>query len=61
MREELRAGRQAFVVCPLVSESEALAARAATAEYERLRTGELRDFRVLLMHGQLRAGRQGSR
>jgi ATP-dependent DNA helicase RecG len=54
MREELRAGRQAFVVCPLVSESEALAARAAVAEYERLRTGELRDFRVLLMHGQLR-------
>jgi ATP-dependent DNA helicase RecG len=55
MREELRAGRQAFVVCPLVSESEALAARAAVAEYERLRAGELRDFRVLLMHGQLRS------
>ncbi len=53
IREELRAGRQAFVVCPLVSESEALAARAATAEFERLRTGELRDFRVILMHGQL--------
>jgi ATP-dependent DNA helicase RecG len=53
IREELRAGRQAFVVCPLVSESEALAARAATAEFERLRTGELKDFRVVLMHGQL--------
>jgi ATP-dependent DNA helicase RecG len=56
MREELRAGRQAFVVCPLVLESEALAARAATAEFERLRAGELRDFRVVLMHGQLRPG-----
>jgi ATP-dependent DNA helicase RecG len=54
IREELRAGRQAFVVCPLVSESELLQARAATAEYERLRDGELREFRVVLMHGQLR-------
>jgi ATP-dependent DNA helicase RecG len=55
MREELRAGRQAFVVCPLVAESELLQARAATAEFERLRAGELRDFRVLLMHGQQRS------
>jgi ATP-dependent DNA helicase RecG len=54
IREELRAGHQAFVVCPLVEESEALQVRAATAEYERLRDGELADFRVVLMHGQLR-------
>ena len=54
IREELRAGRQAFVVCPLVSESEVLQARAATAEYERLRDGEFRDFRVVLLHGQLK-------
>src|SRR5689334_9284912 len=54
IREELDAGRQAFVVCPLVEESEALQARAATAEYERLRTGELEDFRVVLLHGQMR-------
>jgi ATP-dependent DNA helicase RecG len=55
IREELRAGRQAFVVCPLVAESEALQARAATAEYERLRAGELADFRVELIHGRLSA------
>jgi ATP-dependent DNA helicase RecG len=54
IREELDAGRQAFVVCPLVEESEALAARAATAEYERLRGGELKDYRVALLHGQMR-------
>jgi ATP-dependent DNA helicase RecG len=54
IREELRAGRQAYVVCPLVSESEALNARAATEEFERLRAGELRDFDVVLLHGQLR-------
>jgi ATP-dependent DNA helicase RecG len=54
IREELRAGRQAFVVCPLVEESELLQARAATAEYERLKAGELRDYNVVLLHGQLR-------
>jgi ATP-dependent DNA helicase RecG len=54
IREELRAGRQAFVVCPLVEESDLLQARAATAEYDRLAAGELRDFRVGLLHGQLR-------
>jgi ATP-dependent DNA helicase RecG len=54
IREELRAGHQAFVICPLVEESELLQARAATAEFERLRGGELRDFNVVLMHGQLK-------
>jgi ATP-dependent DNA helicase RecG len=54
IREELRAGHQAFVVCPLVSESEALQARAATAEFERLRATEFADFRVVLLHGQMR-------
>jgi ATP-dependent DNA helicase RecG len=56
IREELDAGRQAFVVCPLISESELLQARAATAEFERLSSGELRDYRVVLMHGQLKPG-----
>jgi ATP-dependent DNA helicase RecG len=54
IREELDAGRQAFVVCPLVEESEALQARAATAEYERLRGSELAGYRVALLHGQMR-------
>jgi ATP-dependent DNA helicase RecG len=53
IREEIAAGRQCFVVCPLVEESEALQARAATVEFERLRTTEFRDLRVELIHGQL--------
>jgi ATP-dependent DNA helicase RecG len=54
--EELRAGRQAFVVCPLVEDGDEARdgdVRAATAEFERLRSRELRDFRLVLLHGQL--------
>jgi ATP-dependent DNA helicase RecG len=54
IREEVDAGRQGFVVCPLVEESEALQARAATTEYERLRTGPFAGYEVVLMHGQMR-------
>src|SRR5918999_182383 len=53
VRERLREGRQAFVVCPLVSESEALQARAATDEAERLSATEFADFRVDVLHGQM--------
>jgi ATP-dependent DNA helicase RecG len=54
LRRHLGDGRQAYVVCPLVSESEAIEARAAEQEAERLRTGELRGFRVGVLHGKLR-------
>ncbi|MEK6228104.1 MAG: ATP-dependent DNA helicase RecG [Actinomycetota bacterium] len=53
IREEIAAGHQCFVVCPLVSESEALQARAATVEAERLQSTEFRDQRVALIHGQM--------
>ena len=53
IRERLREGRQAYVVCPLVTDSEQLQAKAADAEAEQLRSGELRDFEVGLLHGQM--------
>jgi ATP-dependent DNA helicase RecG len=53
LRRQLREGRQAFVVCPLVGESEKVTGKAAAVEAERLRAGELRDFRVGLLHGQM--------
>ncbi|HEY7633786.1 MAG TPA: ATP-dependent DNA helicase RecG [Thermoleophilaceae bacterium] len=53
IREEIAQGRQCYVVCPLVSESEALQARAASAEAERLAKTEFKDHRVELIHGQM--------
>lgn len=49
----LRQGRQAYVVCPLVEDSEKLEAQAATQLAESLRTGLLSQWRVGLMHGRL--------
>ncbi|HET8605417.1 MAG TPA: ATP-dependent DNA helicase RecG [Gaiellaceae bacterium] len=54
LRRHLDAGRQAYVVCPLIEESEASLARAAEAEAERLRRAELADYRVGLLHGRLK-------
>jgi ATP-dependent DNA helicase RecG len=54
LRRHLAAGRQAFVVCPLVSPSEAIEARAAEEEADRLRRAELEGFRVACLHGQLK-------
>jgi ATP-dependent DNA helicase RecG len=54
LRRHLDDGRQAYVVCPLIEESETSQARAAEAEAERLRRAELRGYRVGLLHGRLR-------
>jgi ATP-dependent DNA helicase RecG len=53
LRARLREGRQAYVVCPLVAESEKLPGKAAEVEAERLRAGALREFEVGVLHGQL--------
>jgi ATP-dependent DNA helicase RecG len=54
LRRHLDDGRQAYVVCPLVSESETIEARAAEQEAERLRSQELSGYRVGSLHGRLR-------
>lgn len=52
-RREIAAGRQVFIVCPFVEESEQVLARAATVEFERLRGGELAGIDVGLLHGRM--------
>jgi ATP-dependent DNA helicase RecG len=54
VKAEVADGRQAYVVCPLVEESERVQAKSATEEYERLRTEVLPDLRLGLLHGQMR-------
>jgi len=53
IREQVAAGRQAYVVYPLVEESEKVDLRAATEEFDHLRTEVFPDLRVGLVHGQM--------
>lgn len=50
---EIRQGRQAYVVCPLVAESERLDLKAAEKTYAELREGLLQEFDIGLLHGRL--------
>ncbi len=56
VREEAAAGRQAFVVCPLIEESEKLEVASAQETYERLVYDELRGLRIGLLHGRMPSG-----
>ncbi len=56
VRDQVQEGRQAFVICPLVEESEALQTRAATKEYEWLSEEVFPDLRLGLLHGRLTSG-----
>ncbi|HWE80499.1 MAG TPA: ATP-dependent DNA helicase RecG, partial [Gaiellaceae bacterium] len=55
LRVHLDAGRQAYVVCPLIEASETTLARAAEEEAARLERAELRGYRVGLLHGRLKS------
>lgn len=50
---QLDQGRQAFVVCPLIEDSEVMEVASATAEYERLKAGPFKQRRLGLLHGRL--------
>jgi ATP-dependent DNA helicase RecG len=53
LREQVSAGRQVYVVCPLVEESETLDLQAATEMAERLQREVFADLRVGLLHGRM--------
>ncbi len=60
VRTQLRAGRQAYVVCPLIEESEMLEAASARQTFAELSSGELSGFRLRLLHGQLPAAEKAA-
>ena len=55
IREQLDAGRQCFVVCPLIEESETVEAKAVETEAERLAAGEFEGYSLGVLHGQMAA------
>jgi ATP-dependent DNA helicase RecG len=54
IRKEILNGRQCFIVCPLVEESDKLGVKAATAEFKRLSEEIFPQFKLGLMHGKLK-------
>jgi ATP-dependent DNA helicase RecG len=60
VRKQIVRGRQVYVVCPAIDESEAISAATALAEAERLQAGPFRDSRVAVVHGQLRSAERDS-
>jgi ATP-dependent DNA helicase RecG len=56
LRSQIEKGRQAFVLYPLIEESEKLDARAAAEEYERLQQDVFPDLEIGLLHGKMKAG-----
>lgn len=54
IKQELDKGHQAYIVFPLIDESEALSAKAATTEFEKLRKTTFKDYSVGLIHGKMK-------
>jgi len=55
IRKQIAEERQAFIICPLIEESEAIQARAAIAEYERLSQEVFSELKLGLLHGRISA------
>ncbi len=55
VRRQLDAGRQAYMVFPLVEESEKLPLKAVTTEFERLCAGRLSGYRCAMLHGRMKS------
>jgi ATP-dependent DNA helicase RecG len=55
VRAQIEKGRQAFIICPLVEESEKIEAKAAVEEHQRLQKQIFPGFKLGLMHGRMKS------
>lgn len=54
VRNEIKKGRQAYIVCPLIEESDKMELKSVTEEVERLKTKVFPDFKLNFLHGQMK-------
>jgi ATP-dependent DNA helicase RecG len=55
VQSQIESGRQAFIICPLVEESDTIDAKAAVVEYERLQKEVFPDLKLDLLHGRMKS------
>ncbi len=54
IKKQIHAGRQVFILCPLIDESDILGVKSVREEYKRLHTGVLSDIRLGMLHGKMK-------
>ena len=55
IRQKIKAGRQAFVICPLIEDSDRFEAKSAKAEHEHLQKNIFPDLKIGLLHGKMKS------
>jgi ATP-dependent DNA helicase RecG len=55
IRQQIKLGRQAFVICPLIEDSDQLETKSVKAEYEKLTTDIFSDLNIGLLHGKMKS------
>lgn len=54
IRQQIKQGQQAFVICPLIEESEKLEVKSVTQEYEKLTKEIFPDLKIAMLHGRMK-------
>lgn len=60
IREKIKAGQQAFIICPLIDESDKLGAKSVLKEYEKIKNEVFPDLNIAMLHGQMPAEEKNS-